>query len=97
LPRFTLARKGFAELVETTSPQMPIPLYPSIEVHKGFGAERIEALLALGPDTHESRLLQDTEMPRYAGLVDVDALHNGIDRMLTAPKDFDYPESGRIG
>lgn len=90
------ARQGFAKLVETTSPQLPILAQPGIQVPEGLRAKRVKALLALGPDAHESGLLQDAEMPRNAGLVDLDVDDDVIDRMLAAPEDFDDAEPHRV-
>jgi len=89
--------EDFTKLVEATFPQLPIPADPDIKIHEGFGAKRIEALLPLGPDLNESRLLKDAEMSRYARLVNIDVLHDVVDRMLAAPQRFNNVESRRIG
>jgi hypothetical protein len=76
---------------------LPILAQPGIEVPKRFRAKRVKPLLSFRPYTHESSLLKDAEMPRYAGLVDVDTLNDVVDRMLAAPEQFNDVESGRIG
>jgi hypothetical protein len=76
---------------------LPILAHPRVEVPEWFWAKRVEALLALRPDAHESAFLQDAEMPRYAGLVDIDGLHDVVDRMLSAAKHFDDIETRRVG
>ena len=50
----------------------------------------------MGADANEPTFLQDPEVPRYAGLVNIDVLDNVVDRMLTSPQDFHDAEPGRI-
>ena len=45
----------------------------------------------------ETGLLQNAEMPRYAGLIDIDVLHDIVDRMLTAQQHFNDAEPGWVG
>ena len=52
---------------------------PLVEFVERLGSQRIEALLPLGPDFHETRAIEDAEMARHAGLLDVHALDEFVD------------------
>lgn len=93
----SFAREGFAKLVKTSFPQLPILAQPGIEVSEWLSAKGIESLLTFGPHTHKPRLLQDPEMPRYTGLIDIDVVDDVVDRMLAASEHFHDVESGRVG
>jgi hypothetical protein len=50
---------------------------------EGLRAKRVEALLAVGADFDEPRLVQYAQMPRNSRLVDLDSIDEIIDRLLT--------------
>ncbi len=93
----SLARQGFAELVKTTFPELPTAADPCVEVSEGCRTKRIKPLLAFRSHTHQGRFLQNAEMPRYAGLVNIDVLNDVIDRMLAAQEHLHDVEPGWVG
>jgi hypothetical protein len=72
---------------------MPVLTHPGIEVPEGLGTKRINTLLSFGTHMHKSHLLQDPQMAGYARLVDIDALHDFVDRLLAALEDFENSKS----
>jgi hypothetical protein len=87
-------------LSKSIKPLLPHPAIrrdPSVKVLERFRAERVEALLTVWPHLNETRFVQNPKVPRNARLVDLNVADDVVHRQLTIPKDFDDPETRRVG
>jgi hypothetical protein len=92
----SLERGG--EPVEPRFPETSIRGDPGIELAEGFRAQGIKAPGSFRTDLYEARVLENTQVPRDAGLVDMSGLDDVVDGLFATPqKGFHDQESGRVG
>src|SRR5262249_24517306 len=96
-PALLASAKRVAESVEAGFPQRSIPGDPCIQLLEGLRTERVDASRPVRADVNEAGLVEDAQMARYAGLVDIDRVDDVVDGALTAPPHFDDVASGGIG
>src|SRR5205807_9313184 len=60
-------------------------------------AQRVQTPPAFRPDDYEVGFLEDRQLPRDAGLADVDDLDQLVDRALAAAQRVDDAAPGRVG
>ncbi len=53
--------------------------------------------MTVWPHLNETRFVQNPKVPRNARLVDLNVADDVVHRELTIPKDFDDPETRRVG
>jgi hypothetical protein len=80
-----------AEPIETLVPERPVPFEPLLELAERFGSERVEAALSVRAHRNEARIVEDTQVPRHAGLVNPSFPDDVTDLLLSLPKDFHDP------
>src|SRR5205807_6458840 len=92
-PSFQLGGKP----VETPFPDGSISGDELRQLLERLRAQCVQAAPAFRPDDYEVGVLEDRQLPRDAGLADVDDLDQLVDRALAAAQCVDYAPPGRIG
>jgi hypothetical protein len=83
------ALKRGVESVEPALPQRPVLTDPRAQLPERLGAQRVKASRAVGPDLDEPRLLEDAQVPRNAGLMNVHPGDNVVHGLLALKQRFD--------
>src|SRR5262245_5538798 len=86
-----------AEAIETRLPQLPVTGEPGIDLAERLRPQRIQAALPVRPHRDETRLVQDAQVPRDAGLMDAGFLDDVVDLPLAAAQRLDDAAPRRIG
>jgi hypothetical protein len=74
-----------------------IIMNPPVEVAKRLRPQGIETSLAVGPDSNESSVVEDSEMPGDSGLADREGGDERSDRAFPAAQMLDNAETRRVG
>src|SRR5581483_60736 len=93
-----LVRLFLDELGEPAQPRelvRRVPLHPGVELQERLGAQRVEPALPLGADRDEARLVQDAQVARHAGLVDVHLRRHLAHRALALAQKLYEPPARR--
>ena len=85
-----------AEAVEPCLPQSPITGEPDFELMKRLWPERVEASLPGGPHRHETRIMQDPQVPRNTGLVNSSLADDVVHLLLALAKRLDNAATAGI-
>jgi hypothetical protein len=88
---------GVAKPIEPSLPKAAVARHPGIKLAERLGTQRIKAPLSIGPHLNEPRLKQNAQVPRDAGLMDVEPAHYIVHLLLAAAKHFDDAAAGRVG
>src|SRR5881628_2529077 len=82
--------------VEAGLPQLAVSVRPIVEFAERLRAERVEPSPAVRTDAHELCLLQDGELPRDAGLTDIDNLDQLAHGALARPERLNEAPTGGV-
>ena len=85
------------EGIEARIPELAILRHPGVELPERFGPERVEPPLPVRTDRDESRFLQDAQVARHPGLVDVHPRHDVVDGAFAGPKGLDDLKAVGVG
>src|SRR5688572_29478145 len=76
---------------------MPVAADPRVEIAKRLRPQRVHPPLPVGPHIHEPAFMQDAQVPRHAGLVNLDGRDDVIDRLLAVSEHVHDMEPNGIG
>src|SRR5262245_56432425 len=85
------------ERVEPALPQRPVLVDPRAELPERLRPQRVQTPRPVGPDLDEPGLLQDPQVPRHPGLVDVHFRDEVVHRLLTFEQGPDDLKAAGIG
>src|SRR5262245_12377272 len=78
-----------AKRVEAALPQGAILADPRVQLVEGLGSQRIQAPGTIGSDLNEAGFLQNAQVSRHAGLVNVHPCNEVVDGLLAGEQGFD--------
>src|SRR5436853_2122789 len=96
-PPFLLLAELIREPIKAGFPQAAILRDPGVELLKGLWSKRVHPPRSIGTDLDEPRFVQDPEMPRDAGLADVNGLYDVVHSHLAISKRLDDPTARGVG
>ena len=85
------------ESAQVSGPEPAELCQPGVELLKGLWSKRVHPLRSIGTDLDEPRFVQDPEMPRDAGLTDVNGLYDVVHSHLAISKRLDDPTARGVG
>src|SRR5262249_45243984 len=82
--------------IQPAFPHRTILADPRVQFPEALRSQRIQTPRAIGSDADEPRLLQDTEVPRHARLMDVHFRDEVVDCLFSLEQRLDDLEAARI-